>query len=66
MKIKTSIIINSEDADYIIEASENNSDYTTIKERVQNEYEHIVLTIPNKQLEEFTNAIQEHIKIHGI
>jgi ADP-heptose:LPS heptosyltransferase len=66
MKIKTSIIINSEEADYIIEVSENNSDYTTIKERVQNEYEHIILTIPNKQLEEFAKAIQEHIKILGL
>ena len=66
MKIKTSIIINSEDADYIIEVSEDCSDYTTIKERLDDETEKIVLTIPNKQIEEFSQAIQEHIKIHGL
>ena len=66
MKIKTSIIINSEDADYIIEVSEDCSDYTTIKERLDDEDEKIVLTIPNKQIQEFADAINEHIKIHGL
>jgi hypothetical protein len=65
MKIKTSIVINSEDADYIIEVSEDCSDYTTIKERLDDE-ESIVLTIPNKQIVEFAQALQEHIKIHGL
>jgi uncharacterized FlaG/YvyC family protein len=66
MKIRTSIIINSEEADYIIEVSEDCSDYTTIKERFDDETDKIVLTIPNKQIQEFADAIQEHIRIHGL
>ena len=66
MQIRTSIIINSEDADYIIEVSEDCSEYTTIKERLDDETQKIVLTIPHNQLDKFIDALVKHKEIHGI
>jgi hypothetical protein len=67
MKIRTSISINSEDTDYIFEISDENPNNTTITERFdKSKQTDIVLTIPNEDLTKFIQAIQEHIKIHGL
>jgi hypothetical protein len=67
MKIRTSIAINSEDTDYIFEISDENSNNTTITERFdKSKQTDVVLTIPNEDLPKFIQAIQEHIKIHGL
>jgi len=65
MKIRTSITINLEDADYIIEISEDYPAYTTVKEK-DDKTEKVVLTIPNKELTEFIEALIKHKQIHGL
>jgi hypothetical protein len=67
MKIRTSIAINSEDTDYIFEISDYNPNNTTITSRFcKDKQTDIVLEIPNEDLPKFIQAIQEHIKIHGL
>ena len=67
MKIRTSIVIDSEDTDYIFEISDYNLRNTTITSRFcKDKKTYIVLEIPNEDLPKFIQAIQEHIKIHGL
>jgi hypothetical protein len=71
MKIRTSILLdigysNQEVENLEIEISEAFSEYTNfnIKED-DDKFEH-KLSIPNNKLREFVQAINEHIKIHGL
>ena len=68
MKIRTSITINTDDdSEFIIEISEENSRYTIIRERCDdNDPIDEFLNIPNNKLREFAHAINEHIRIHGL
>jgi hypothetical protein len=71
MKIRTSILLdigynNQEVENLEIEISESFSEYTNFNIKEDDErFEH-KLAVPNNKLREFVQAINEHIKIHGL
>jgi hypothetical protein len=70
MKIRTSIIVDlgymEDKKDVVIEISEDFSEYTNFKSREHDEEEEYLFSCPNNKLRELVQAIQEHIKIHGL
>lgn len=66
MKIRTSIVINTEDTDYSLELSEEIPNHTIIVEILDDKERDVLITIPNEHLKELVQALNEHIKIHGL
>jgi hypothetical protein len=55
-----------EKKDLVIEISEDFDEYTNFNIRHDDErFEH-ALSVPNNRLKELVDAIQEHIRIHGL
>jgi hypothetical protein len=70
MKIRTSIIVDlgykDEIENVVIEISEDFSEYTCFKNREHDEQEKYLFSCPNNKLRDLVEAINEHIKIHGL
>ena len=67
MKIRTSIEIEGLDAEYTFELSKETPMHTTtITEKMYVDGNGFEIVIPNNDLKKFVEAIQEHIKIHGL